>query len=158
MVKSEESRNHHTPVETAHVEGAGSMGDQQQAAQQKTREAVNSAKERGEHVVDKAQALGQSAAAGAREQAERQKERAAERIADVASDLRDRGSRLRDGQATQKITGAAAESMDRASDFLHDRRTGDTLEKVRAYTRAHPGTALIVAGIAGLIFGRTLFR
>ncbi len=158
MVNQQQSDNRARQADAVHGAGASPMGDQQQATQEKTRDAVESAKERGEHAVDKAQAIGQTAAERAREQADRQMEGAADRMETLAGALRDRGSRLPGGQTTRDVTSAAADRMNQAADFLHDRDTGDMLEKVRAYTRSHPGTALIVAGVAGLFLGRRMFR
>ena len=133
------------------------MGDQQQATQQKTQEAVKSAKKQGEQVVDEAQVKGKQMTDRAQDQAERQKERAADRIGNAADLMRDRGSDLPGGQTTQQAAGMAADKMDQAANFLHERNVGDMFEKVRDLTRSHPAPALIVAGALGLFLGRKLF-
>ena len=133
------------------------MGDQQQATQQKTNEAVKSAKDQGEKVVNEAQAKGKQMTDRATDQADRQKERAANRMESVADTMRERRSDLPGGQTTQRATSMAANKMDQAANFLHDRNAGDMLDKVRAMTRSHPAPALIVAAVVGLFLGRKLF-
>ncbi len=149
------SNQHHE--DTVKSESVTPMGDQQQATQQQTHEAMKSAKDQGEKVVDEAQAKGNQIADRATDQAERQKERAADRMENVADKMRDRGSDLPGGQRTQQATDMAANKMDQAASFLHDRNAGEMLDKVRDMTRSHPAPALVVAAAVGLFLGRKLF-
>lgn len=143
--------------DTVKSESVAPMGDQQQATQQKTQDAVKSAKKQGEQVGDEAQTKGKQMTDRAATQAEQQKERTADRMENVADTMRDRGSDLPGGQTTQRATSMAADKMDQAANFLHDRNAGDMFEKVRNMTRSNPVPALIVAGALGLFLGRKLF-
>jgi len=138
-------------------ESVAAMGDQQQATQQKTHEAMKSAKKQGEQVVDQAQTKGAQMTNRAADQAEQHKERAADRMENVADTMRDRSGSLPGGDTTQRATNMAADRMDQAANFLHERNVGDMFAKVIDMTRSHPAPALIIAGAVGLILGRKLF-
>jgi ElaB/YqjD/DUF883 family membrane-anchored ribosome-binding protein len=157
MVNQEHVEDRGVHGDMAKSEPVTPAGDQQQATQQKTVEAVEAARKHGEHVVDEAEVKGQQVANRAETEADRQKEHVADRMESTADTLRDRGNNMPGGQTAQRISGAAADKMNQAADFLHQRNAGDMMEKVQEFTRSHPTAALIGAGAIGLFLGRKLF-
>lgn len=138
--------------------GVTPVGDQQQTTQEKTRQAVETARSQGEHVVNEAHVRTEQARSTLEKNAAERKNRAADNLERVAGAVRSRGQHLPGGAATHHAASVAADSLHQAADVLHRTNTSDLLERVRAFTRSHPTEALIAAGVIGLYVGRRLSR
>jgi vacuolar-type H+-ATPase subunit H len=144
------------------------IGDQQQSTQEKTNEAVEKAKARGEQVVDEAQSEGHQTASQTQKQgqqmadtvqqkADEQAKSAADTMNRTADTMREKSRQMPGGEKTKQFAGMAAGKMDQASSYLRQQNTGDMLKTVRDWTRAHPTASMVVVGLLGIFVGRKLF-
>jgi len=158
MVNREQSEDRGSDFDAAQPYPAGSspVGDEKQATQELTHQAVLDAAASGEQVADEAEPpRGETATPGAGAFTEAQRG-AAERVRGAADALRQRSQQLTSSERTRQMTGMAGERMGHASDYLRQTNTQEMLDKVRVFTRANPGKALLIAAAAGALIGRRL--
>lgn len=159
MVNRESSEERGSGFEAAqsHASGSTPVGDEEQATQERTHQAVDKAAARGEQVVDQAQTPSTGfPSTGRSGSVSEQQRRAAERVRGAADALKQRSQQLTSSERAQQMSSMASGRMGQATGYLRQTNTQEMLEKVRGFTRANPGKALIIAVAAGALFGRRL--
>jgi vacuolar-type H+-ATPase subunit H len=114
-------------------------------------DALSEAKSTASEVVSQASQEAQGAV-------DQQKGRAAERIESVAGALRQTGAQLdaQEHTAFARYTDAAAEQLERFSEFLNNRNAADLLQEVDRFARRQPELFVAGALAGGFLLGRFL--
>ena len=138
MKKTPRSDELHTP-------SPETSGQGQQSTSQQAQQAAESAKAKGQEMMDRAQ-----------QQADIQRERTADRLSDVAGTMREKQQQLPGGPTTQRVAATAADKMDQASDYLQRHDMNDIASDLQRFARAHPTESLVAAAALGFLVGRAL--
>lgn len=117
----------------------------QQTTQQQAQQVADSAKAKGQEMMDRAQ-----------QQADAQRERTADRLSGVADTMREKQQDLPGGETTQRVAATAADKMDQASTYLQQHDMGDIVNDLQQFARAHPAESLVAAVALGFLAGRAL--
>jgi uncharacterized protein YjbJ (UPF0337 family) len=138
-------------LDTVKQKASSTLDQAQHAVSGVVKDAVGEAKSAASGVVSTATEEAQGTV-------EEQKTRAADRIESVAGALRQTGAQLeaQDQGAIAQYTDAAAEQLERFSDFLQNRNATELLQEVDRFARRQPELFVAGALAGGFLIGRFL--
>lgn len=159
---------HTDPFQAAQRHDTGAGGKEGQSrnasgqAKAKGEQAMDKASEKGQQAMDQAGQKGEQAKAKASQaadqahaKADQGMDKAASGMDQAADKLRERGDRQ--GGSVGSVASTAADTMESASSYLHDKDTNQLMDDLEAMIRRKPTESLLVAAGVGFVLSK-IFR